>query len=552
MPFCKNCGNNLENDAKFCPECGTPVTRRKKNISKHSDITNNQDDFKTQVRNAPSAYGTVTLENLPAGYIIDERYEVKEKIGQGGFGAVYRVFDRNMEVDKALKVIPEVIVSDKEAMFDLQKEAKTMISLNHANIVRVYDFHQSGSIKYIDMEYVDGKTLTEVKLDYPNKQVPEAKVKELAVKIADGLAYAHSKGVIHKDIKPQNVMLTKDGDVKIMDFGIAETVRTSMSRIQNTTSSGTLVYMSPEQIRGKDVGKESDIYSFGAMLYELLSGHPPFYKGAIEYQILNDKPQTLEHVSARMNELLQKCLEKDYKKRFKNFKKVRQIINEKKETSFNDEKNNSELDLNKVRNKEANNKSTNKKKQRNYVNKVFLNSLIIFIGWCTSLIFYELSSIFYIDIIIIGALSFLISLFIILALKRFFSILSNISIIFIFFIWFVGLFFIWSLQSFYVLTIFIMNILITQLIIKKYVKLSYKNIIFITTSWAGLIFAGLLVFNGIVSILFTNIGWYIFFHVIYVKEEKLRIKNLEYEKLHKNINKYNNNKNDKDMKSVTL
>jgi serine/threonine-protein kinase len=216
MPFCKKCGKKLEDDAVFCPQCGTPVG----NAKASKQAAEGADDFKTQLRAKASSYGTVNLENLPVGYIIDERYEVKEKIGQGGFGAVYRVFDRNMEVDKALKVIPEVIVSDKEAMFDLQKEAKTMISLNHANIVRVYDFHQSGSIKYIDMEYVDGKTLTEVKLDYPNKQVPEAKVKELAVKIADGLAYAHSKGIIHKDIKPQNVMLTKDGDVKIMDFGL--------------------------------------------------------------------------------------------------------------------------------------------------------------------------------------------------------------------------------------------------------------------------------------------------------------------------------------------
>ena len=114
-------------------------------------------------------------------------------------------------------------------MFDLQKEAQTMISLNHPNIVRVYDFHKSGKIKYIDMEYIDGKTLTDIKLEHPYKQIPEAKVKELAIKIAAGLAYAHTNNVIHKDIKPQNVMVTTKGKVKIMDFGIAEKVRSSMS-----------------------------------------------------------------------------------------------------------------------------------------------------------------------------------------------------------------------------------------------------------------------------------------------------------------------------------
>jgi len=316
MQFCKKCGNKLDNDAEFCPKCGTPVTE---NNQSQKTLEENTDDYKTQLRGKSQTYGVLNLENLPAGHIIDERYEIKEKVGQGGFGSVYRVYDKNMNIDKALKIIPEAIVSDEEAMADLQAEARTMISLNHNSIVRVYDFHDTGAVKYIDMEFVEGKTLTKLKIEHPNKQVPEAKVKELAVKIADGLAYAHSKGIIHKDIKPQNVMLNKDGDVKIMDFGIAETVRTSMSRIQNTTSSGTLVYMSPEQIKGKDVGKEADIYSFGVVLYELLSGHPPFYKGDINYQILNEKPVDLVNVSYHTNKMILKCLEKEYKNRFRTF-----------------------------------------------------------------------------------------------------------------------------------------------------------------------------------------------------------------------------------------
>ena len=236
---------------------------------------------KTQKRSGSQKYGTFLLESLPEGYVIDDRYEIVRKLGQGGFGAVYLAHDQQMDIDKALKILPEAFSHDEEAMTDLQSEAKTMVSLNHPNIVRVYDLHLNGEIKYIDMEYIDGKTLTGLKLEYPDKRMPEEKVRELAVQISEGIAYAHDKGVIHKDIKPQNVMVDGDGEVKIMDFGIAETLRMSMSRIDNTTSSGTLIYMSPEQLRGKDVGKESDIYSFGAMLYELLSGHPPFYKGAI-------------------------------------------------------------------------------------------------------------------------------------------------------------------------------------------------------------------------------------------------------------------------------
>jgi len=330
MQFCKKCGNKLDNDAEFCPKCGTPVSETK---SSKQNVEETIDDFKTQLRGKSQTYGVLNLENLPEGHIIDDRYEIKEKVGQGGFGAVYRVFDKKMSIDKALKIIPEALVSDEEAMADLQSEARTMISLNHNSIVRVYDFHDTGAVKYIDMEFVEGKTLTKFKIEHPNKQVPETKVKELAIKIADGLAYAHSKGIIHKDIKPQNVMLTKDDDIKIMDFGIAETVRTSMSRIQNSSSSGTLVYMSPEQIKGKDVGKRSDIYSFGAMLYELLSGHPPFYKGDINYQILNEQPEQLKNVSDQMNDVILKCLVKDNKKRPNNFKIFITMLNRKKKIS---------------------------------------------------------------------------------------------------------------------------------------------------------------------------------------------------------------------------
>jgi len=322
MQKCKKCGYEIDNETVFCPKCGTPVKEKSTKLK----LTKQVDLNKTLKRTGQQAYGYTNLEDLPEGYLIDNRYEIKEKLGQGGFGAVYRAFDKDMNIDKALKVIPEAIINDKEAMFDLQKEAQTMISLNHTNIVRVYDFHKSGKIKYIDMEYIDGKTLTDIKLEYPSKQIPESKVKELAIKIADGLAYAHSNNIIHKDIKPQNVMVTKDNKLKIMDFGIAEKVRSSMSRLQDTTSSGTLVYMSPEQIKGKNVGKESDIYSFGAMLYELLSGHPPFYKGDINYQILNKEPEKIKNVSEEINSIILKCLNKDYKKRYTNIDDIIQEL----------------------------------------------------------------------------------------------------------------------------------------------------------------------------------------------------------------------------------
>jgi len=316
MPYCGNCGKKYEDQLKFCPHCGEPntlflVLNNKPSNNPETAKKEVPDEFVTQIRGDKPVYGVVNFESLPAGHLIDERYEVKVKLGQGGFGAVYLAYDQVMGIDKALKIIPEAVSSDKEAMFDLQKEARTMIALNHPNIVRVYDFHNSGSIKYIDMEYVDGKTLSEIKLEYPDKCVPEKRVKELAIKIAEGMAYAHANNVLHKDIKPQNIKVNSKVEIKIMDFGIAETVRSSMSRLQNSSSSGTLVYMSPEQIKGRNVGKESDIYSFGAMLYELLSGHPPFYKGDVNFQILNEKPESLNNVSAEFKAIIETCLKKD-------------------------------------------------------------------------------------------------------------------------------------------------------------------------------------------------------------------------------------------------
>ena len=326
MPFCSECGKDFQDKAKFCPFCGTPNSLSFENNKTEHVKVDSAPEFQTAKHNAPSSYGAYRLEDLPEGFLIDNRYEVKKKLGQGGFGAVYLAYDTKMAINKALKIIPESVAADKEAMSDLHAEARTMVSLNHENIVRVYDVHDTGSIKYIDMEYVDGKALNEVKLDYEEKKLPEKLVKSLAVKIALGLSYAHNNNIIHKDIKPQNIMLTGDGSIKIMDFGISETVRTSMSRVANSSSSGTLVYMSPEQIKGEDIGPEADIYSFGALLYVLLFGHPPFYKGAIEYQIFNEKPADLVGVSLELNTLIQKCLEKDYKDRYRNFEAVEGVL----------------------------------------------------------------------------------------------------------------------------------------------------------------------------------------------------------------------------------
>jgi serine/threonine protein kinase/formylglycine-generating enzyme required for sulfatase activity len=324
MPFCGKCGTKFPDDFQFCPKCGTP-----KDTAKASkDASEKASEIGQTIQRNGQVYGIINLENLPVGHIIDERYEIKEKLGQGGFGAVYRAFDKKMNVDKALKVIPEAVTHDRRAMQNLRQEAQTMIRLNHPNIVRVYDFQEQGAVKYIDMEFIDGKSLNERLLDYPHQRMPEEEVKKLALQICEGLDYAHNQNIIHRDIKPQNIMLTKDEQIKITDFGIAETLRTSMSMIQNTSTTGTIMYMSPEQLRGRGITKQSDIYSLGATLYELLNGKAPFYMGDLTYQILNEVPQKLSHISGEMNAILQICLAKEAADRFKNCDELKRAIKE--------------------------------------------------------------------------------------------------------------------------------------------------------------------------------------------------------------------------------
>ena len=202
-------------------------------------------------------------------------------------------------------------------MLDLKEETAILIRLNHPSVMRVFEFHEDGSQKYIDMEYVPGRSLAKVKLEAPGRRLSGENVVRYGVEICRILEYVHGRRFIHRDIKPHNIHLLPDGSVKVMDFGIAEVIRTSASRAGRSSSSGTELYMSPEQLRGRDVGPESDIYSLGATLYELLSGKPPFYKGNIPYQIETQPPVRIKGASDRLNDILMKCLRKDYHDRYR-------------------------------------------------------------------------------------------------------------------------------------------------------------------------------------------------------------------------------------------
>ena len=331
MPFCENCGAKISETTKFCSECG--ALNQKKNDKKGNLIStlfskgNNSND-ETVIGNSGN-YGE-SISELPKNIIIDNRYKIEQRLGSGGFGTVYKAWDQDIGCWKALKIIHSEYYDEKEVIHDLTREAKLLMEIHAENIVRLWDIHLQGNLKYIDMEYVDDGDLLDLKLRYENKKVPEQKVVELARQIAAGMMKIHQKKIIHKDLKPQNIMLTKDGTVKIMDFGISETFRSSVSRIKDTSRSGTPRYMAREHILGEDVGREADVWSFGIIIYELLYGRQPFVadnRNDILLQIEKRKFKPLKNVSEKVNGLLWKCLQKNYLDRFRNFDEIYEYLN---------------------------------------------------------------------------------------------------------------------------------------------------------------------------------------------------------------------------------
>ena len=332
MPFCSNCGQKIEDKDKFCPGCGTP---------NRSSQPGNQSS-KPGGYGAAQQSGTImdtgqygqNVSELPKDYVLEGRYRIEKKLGKGGFGTVYKAWDNNVDDYKALKVIDNIFYDDKRVIASLKKETKLLMQINSKYVVRIWDVHLSGEVKFIDMEYIDGGDLVDLMLSCPEEKVSEEKVIELAKQICKGMIDIHSYNIIHKDLKPQNVMLTKSGQIKIMDFGISETFRSSMSRMKETSKSGTPAYMSPEQLLGKDVGKESDIWSFGIMLYELLTGKQ-LYTGAssneVYFQIKEREFEPINGIDSKLNNVLDVCLKKEFRERFHNFTELLDALNKKEE-----------------------------------------------------------------------------------------------------------------------------------------------------------------------------------------------------------------------------
>src|SRR6478736_10224621 len=290
-----------------------------------------------------SAAGIATriIENEQADLLVGQtfgHYKISKRIGSGGMGEVYLATDVTAGRKAALKLLPMRFTGDVERLKRFQQEARAVVALNHPNILTVYEIGEGHSTQYIASELIEGETLRQ-RLARGRMELGEAV--DVAIQVASALVAAHEAGIVHRDIKPENIMLRPDGYMKVLDFGIAKLTEQRLAsddhRVETTALLqtrpglvlGTAHYMSPEQVRGQKVDARSDIWSLGVVLYEIVTGNPPF-RGETPSDciaaILTAEPASLSSISpdvpAKLESILQKALRKNTDERYQTIKEM--------------------------------------------------------------------------------------------------------------------------------------------------------------------------------------------------------------------------------------
>ena len=267
---------------------------------------------------------------MKIGQIIKERYEIVEILGEGGMAFVYKARDKQLQRDVAIKTLKPNYVNQEKFVDRFRREAQTAANLNHPNIVQIFDWGIEDE-PYFVMEYIEGNTLTSIISG--NRTVGLNDILYIGSQVANGLKEAHKRGLVHRDIKPGNIMITPDGKVKVTDFGIVSLQNEESDITKTGAVLGTASYISPEQAQGKPVSFESDLYSLGTVLYELIAGKPPFTGDspiATATKHLTDKPEKLSNYRKDLPKALEnailKLLEKRPSDRFKSAEDLRALL----------------------------------------------------------------------------------------------------------------------------------------------------------------------------------------------------------------------------------
>lgn len=298
---CPKCHFDNPEDSGFCSQCGTQLLPPE------------------EISASPTETLETPTEELTRGTIFAGRYEIIEELGKGGMGKVYRVEDKKIKQEVALKLIKPEVASDKKTIERFSNELKTARMISHRNVCRMFDLGEEKGTHYITMEYVPGEDLKS--FIKRARQLTAGTAIGIAKQVCEGLAEAHRLGVVHRDLKPQNVMIDKEGNARIMDFGIARSIKG-----KGITGEGVMIgtpeYMSPEQVEGKDTDQRSDIYSLGIILYEMVTGRVPFEAetpfavGVMQKSEMPRNPQELNsQIPDDLSQFILRCLEKNKEKR---------------------------------------------------------------------------------------------------------------------------------------------------------------------------------------------------------------------------------------------
>jgi serine/threonine protein kinase len=276
---CPKCQHENPEDTLYCGKCAGPLKSAERISMTKTLVTRS--------------------ESLQKGSSIAGRYQILEELGRGGMGVVYKAEDTKLKRTVALKFLPPELTHIPDVKERFMREAQAAAALDHPNICTVYEFDEAEEKIFISMAYIEGQSLKK-KIESDPLELDD--MLRLATQIAEGLKEAHKKGVVHRDIKSANIMVTEDNQAKIMDFGLARMTGTTLLT-QEGAAMGTIAYMSPEQARGKEVDHRTDIWSLGVVLYEMFGGQLPFkgeHEQAVVYSIRKDKPKPQESYLKRL------------------------------------------------------------------------------------------------------------------------------------------------------------------------------------------------------------------------------------------------------------